>query len=119
MGFGPWLPALPGRMNFAKFPLLRAWVNRARDGEHHSCPVVVEPLISVVLVFPCFCQLAENATYIFVEVFCYFLLLIHRTSFATSAHARSDAPPTNPQNPALSAPTAPLRKPRYSLRSRW
>jgi hypothetical protein len=61
-----------------------------------SCPVVVEPLISVVLVFPCFYQLAENATYIFVEVFCYFLLLIHRTSFATSAHARSDAPPTNP-----------------------
>jgi hypothetical protein len=63
---------------FPRIILLRTRVNRARDGERHSCPVVVEPLISVVLVFPCFYQLAENATYIFVEVFCYFLLHILR-----------------------------------------
>ena len=42
-------------------------------GRRLSCPVVVEPLISVVLVFPCFYQLAENAPYSRVKVFCQFL----------------------------------------------
>jgi hypothetical protein len=42
-------------------------------GRRLSRPVVVEPPISVGPVFPCFYQLAENAPYIFVEVFCQFL----------------------------------------------
>src|SRR5215217_2903531 len=54
-----------------------------------SCPVVVEPLISVVLVFPCFYQLAENAPYSRVKVFCHFLLLTHRTFSATTPRALS------------------------------
>jgi hypothetical protein len=37
-----------------------------------SCPVVVELLISVVLVFPCFYYLSENAPYSRVKVFCHF-----------------------------------------------
>jgi hypothetical protein len=50
-----------------------------------SCPVVLEPLIGVVLIFPCFYQLTEDDPYIFVEVFCQFLLLTYRTSYATGA----------------------------------
>jgi hypothetical protein len=56
-------------------------------GRRLSCPVVVEPLISVVLVFPCFYQLAEDLPYICVKVFCHFLLLIHLLSFVTTVHA--------------------------------
>jgi len=44
-------------------------------GRRLSYPVFLEPLFSVVLVFLCFYQLAENAPYIFVEVFCQFLSL--------------------------------------------
>jgi len=50
-------------------------------GRRIGCPVVVEPLISVVLVLPCFYQLAENAPYSRVKVCCHFLLLIQRISY--------------------------------------
>ncbi len=51
-------------------------------GRRIGCSVVVESLISVVLVLPCFYQLAENAPYIRVKVSCHFLLLIQRISYA-------------------------------------
>ena len=50
-------------------------------GRRIGCPVVVESLISVVLVLPCFYQLVENAPYSRVKVFCHFLLLIQRISY--------------------------------------
>ena len=56
-------------------------------GRRISCPVVVEPLISVVLVFTCCYQFAKNAPYSPVKVFCRFLLLIHQTSSGLRPHS--------------------------------